>query len=322
MGDSHNPCSDPSMDFQHGITAIDTGFHRPRFDASHLIVERGRAVFIDVGTNYSIPALLAELDAKGVARDDVDFVMVTHVHLDHAGGAGEIMRQLPNARLAVHPRGAPHMINPARLIASASSVYGVEEVRRTYGDIVPVPAERVIEVRDETLIDFAGRTLRCLDTPGHARHHYSVWDERSRSFFPGDTFGLSYREFDTGKGAFILPTTTPVQFDPVALKGSIARMLMFKPEAMFLTHYSRVSDVESLGRDLFDQINAMVAIAESSANEPQRHEFLKQELSALYLDRAEAHGCDMSRERMHELLSSDIELNAQGLEIWLDHGRR
>ncbi|HET9033917.1 MAG TPA: MBL fold metallo-hydrolase [Dokdonella sp.] len=310
------------MDFEHGITAIDTGFHRPAFDASHLLIERNRAAFIDVGTNYSIPALLAELDLKGVAREAVDYVIVTHVHLDHAGGAGEIIRQLPNAKLAVHPRGAPHMINPARLVASASSVYGAEEVKRTYGDLVPVPAERVVEIRDGAVIDLAGRPLRCLDTPGHARHHFSVWDERSRSFFPGDTFGLSYREFDTDKGAFILPTTTPVQFDPVALKGSIARMLLFKPDAMFLTHYSRVTDVERLGRDLFEQIDAMVAIAESSAGQAERHEFIKEKLAELYFERATAHGCRMTRERMAELLSSDIELNAQGLEIWLDHGRR
>ncbi len=310
------------MDFEHGITAIDTGFHRPVFDASHLIVERDRAAFIDVGTNYSIPGLLEELDSKGVSRENVDYVFVTHVHLDHAGGAGEIIRQLPNAKLAVHPRGAPHMINPARLIASASSVYGAEEVKRTYGELVPVPAERVVEIRDESVIDLAGRRLRCLDTPGHARHHYSIWDERSRSFFPGDTFGLSYREFDTDKGAFILPTTTPVQFDPVALKGSIARMLLFKPDAMFLTHYSRVTDVERLGRDLFEQIDAMVAIAQSSAGQSNRHEWIKQRLAESYFERAEAHGCLMTHERMRELLGSDIELNAQGLEIWLDHSRR
>ncbi len=310
------------MDFEHGITAIDTGFHRPCFDASHLIVERGRAAFIDVGTNYSIPFLLAELDAKGISREAVDYVIVTHVHLDHAGGAGEIIRQLPNARLAVHPRGAPHMINPARLVASASSVYGADEVQRTYGELVPVPAERVVEIRDEAIIDFAGRPLRCLDTPGHARHHFSVWDERSRSFFCGDTFGLSYREFDTANGAFILPTTTPVQFDPVALKGSIARMLLFKPDAMFLTHYSRVSNVERLGRELFEQIDAMVVIAESSAGQPDRHGFLKEKLAELYLGRARDHGCSLPHHRMMELLASDIELNAQGLEIWLDHGRR
>ena len=140
--------------------------------------------------------------------------------------------------------------------------------------------------------------------------------------FTGDVFGLSYREFDTEKGAFILPTTTPVQFDPVALKGSIARMLLFTPDAIFLTHYSRVTDVERLGRDLFKQIDAMVAIAESAAGQPERHAFLKQKLAELYIDRALTHGCVMGREQMLELLSSDIELNAQGLEIWLDHGRR
>ncbi|MEZ5461727.1 MBL fold metallo-hydrolase [Dokdonella sp.] len=310
------------MDFEHGITAIDTGFYRPEFDASHLIIENGRAAFIDVGTNFSIPFLLAELEAKGVGVEAVDYVIVTHVHLDHAGGAGEILRQLPNAQLAVHPRGAPHMINPARLIASASSVYGAEEVRRTYGELVPVPAERVIEVRDETIINLAGRPLRCLDTPGHARHHFSLWDAASRSFFAGDTFGLSYRQFDTEKGAFILPTTTPVQFDPVALKGSIARMLLFNPEAMFLTHFSRVTDVERLGRDLFEQIRAMVAIAESLNGVPERHERIKEELTRFYLDRAVAHGCTLSREHMHELLMMDIELNAQGLAIWLDHSRK
>lgn len=310
------------MDFEHGISAIDTGFYRPGFDASHLIIENGRAAFIDVGTNYSTPFLLAELEAKGLGVEAVDYVIVTHVHLDHAGGAGEILRQLPNAQLAVHPRGAPHMINPARLIASASSVYGADEVRRTYGELVPVPAERVLEVRDEAIINLAGRPLRCLDTPGHARHHFSIWDAASRSFFAGDTFGLSYRQFDTAKGAFILPTTTPIQFDPIALKGSIARMLLFKPDAIFLTHYSRVTDIERLGRDLFDQIRAMVAIAESLTGVPDRHERIKEELSRYYLDRAVAHGCSLPRGQMHELLKMDIELNAQGLETWLDHSRK
>lgn len=310
------------MEFEHGISAIDTGFNRPRFDASHLIIEQGRAAFIDVGTNHSVPILLAALEGKGLARSAVDMVIVTHVHLDHAGGAGEILRHLPNAKLIVHPRGAPHMINPARLIASASSVYGAEEVARTYGELVPVPVERVVEVRDEMVLELAGRPLRFLDTPGHARHHFSVWDARSRSVFSGDTFGVSYREFDTAKGAFILPTTTPVQFDPIAMKGSVARMLLLKPEAVFVTHYSRVTDVERLARDLFAVIDAMVAIAEAARDSTDRHDLLKRELATLYLDRAEAHGCALSRAQMADLLSTDIELNAQGLEIWLDHGRR
>src|SRR5215831_13537469 len=282
-------------DYDHGISAIDTGFFRPRFDASHLIVENGRAAFVDVGTNYSVPRLLDALKEKNLATDAVDRVILTHVHLDHAGGAGLLMQQLPNARAVLHPRGAPHMIDPGKLIAGATAVYGAEEVQRSYGELVPIPAERIDIANDGHVVDLAGRRLECLDTPGHARHHYCIWDATSRGFFTGDTFGLSYREFDTGRGAFILPTSTPVQFEPDALHASIDRMLGYAPQQMFLTHYSRVTGVERLARDLHEQIDAMVAIA-----------------------RAAAHGCAFGAGRVRELLLMDIELNAQGLEVWLD----
>ncbi len=306
------------MDYAHDITAIDTDFFRADFDAAYLVVSDGRAAFIDVGTNFSVPALLDALARKGLGVDAVDWVIPTHVHLDHAGGAGELMRRLPNATMLIHPRGARHMADPAKLIAGASAVYGEDVVRKTYGDIVPVPVERIVEALDDQIVHVGSRALRCLDTPGHARHHLCVWDERSRSFFTGDTFGLSYREFDTANGAFILPTTSPVQFDPDELRASITRMLAFAPEAMFLTHYGRVTDVARLGADLLAQIDAMVAIARDAGTESDRHARIMDGLAALYLDRAEAHGCMLSREAMHALLAMDIELNAQGLAIWLD----
>jgi len=308
------------MDFDHDITAIDTGFFRPRFDASHLIVERRHAAFIDTGTNYSVPRLLDALAQKDLAADAVDYVILTHVHLDHAGGAGLLMQQLPNAKLVVHPRGARHMIDPAQLIAGATAVYGAEEVERSYGTLVPVPAARVVEAGEGHVIDLSGRELRCFDTPGHARHHICIHDPRSSAFFTGDTFGLSYREFDTDQGAFILPTSTPVQFEPEALKNSIVRMLEREPQQMFLTHYSRVTDVSRLARDLFEQIDAMVAIALAHAHDADRHERITAALAELYLSRARAHGCTLDAAQMHELLAMDIELNAQGLEVWL--GRR
>ena len=141
----------------HGIHAIDTGFVRPYFDASHLVVERGRAAFVDVGTNFSVPGLLAALPAVGLASDAVDYVIVTHVHLDHAGGAGEMMRLLPRAKLVVHPRGARHMIDPRRLWAGASAVYGEEVMLRNYGTLVPVDPTRVIEAPDGFTLDLGGR---------------------------------------------------------------------------------------------------------------------------------------------------------------------
>ena len=156
--------------------------------------------------------MLAALDDAGVARDEVDWLMVTHVHLDHAGAAGPLMRALPNARLVVHPRGAQHMIDPAKLIAGARVVYGDAMFERDHAGMLPVDEARWSPTTATSSILPA--QLLCIDTPGHARHHCSVWDARTRSWFAGDAFGLSYREFDNGNGAFIVPTTSPVQFDP------------------------------------------------------------------------------------------------------------
>ena len=246
-----------------GIHVIDTGFHRPRFDASYLIVEQGRAAFVDAGTNSSVPRLLAALEAAGVAREAVDHVIATHVHLDHAGGVGLLMQQLPNAQLVVHQRGARHLIDPSVLMEGARAVYGADEVARTYGEVVGVPAERVMQTEDGMVIGLADRLFTFIDTPGHARHHHCIWDERTQGFFTGDTFGLSYREFDTAQGAWLLPTTTPVQFEPDALRNSIERMLAFAPQCMYLTHYGRVGDsvaeVERLAALLLQQVGLTVA---------------------------------------------------------------
>lgn len=309
------------MTLAHGIVTIDTGFQRPNFDAAYLVVENGRAAFIDCGTQHSIPAMLAALASQGLGPEHVDWLILTHVHLDHAGGAGALMRALPHARLAVHPRGAPHMIDPARLVAGATAVYGEDEIARSYGEIAPVAAERVRVVEDGDVVDLAGRPLLCIDTPGHARHHLCVWDARSRSWFTGDTFGLSYREFDDEDGApFVIPTTSPVQFEPEPLKQSIRTMLARQPEAMYLTHYGRVDEVPRLANDLIEQVDAMVALAmgvASIADPLERHERLVQSLSQLYVSRAKAHGCALSPGQVRTLLDLDIELNAQGLEIWL-----
>jgi glyoxylase-like metal-dependent hydrolase (beta-lactamase superfamily II) len=210
------------------------------------------------------------------------------------------------------------MIDPTQLIAGASAVYGADEVQRTYGTFVPVPAERIDIANDGHVVELAGRPLICLDTPGHARHHFCIWDAASCAFFTGDTFGLSYREFDTAKGAFIIPTSTPVQFEPDALHASIDRMMGHAPRQMFLTHYSRVTDVERLARDLHAQIDAMVAIARAHAGRADRHVRIMADLAELFIARAAAHECAFGPERVHELLAMDIELNAQGLEVWLD----
>ncbi|RZJ11657.1 MAG: MBL fold metallo-hydrolase [Rubrivivax sp.] len=308
-----------------GIYAIDTGFQRPRFDAAFLMVEDGRAAFIDTGTNHAVPRLLASLKALGLSTDAVDWVIPTHVHLDHAGGVGLLMDALPQARALVHPRGLRHMVNPTALWLSALSVYGEEEMQRSYGKLVPLPAARAEASHDEQVVHLAGRPLCLIDSPGHARHHHAIWDERSRSWFTGDTFGLSYRGFDVDGRAWILPTSTPVQFDPEALKATVERLLAAQPLAMQVTHYGRiggsVEEVRGLAAEMLAQVDEMVALAESLRDAPDRHEALKNGLLRGYLARLRAHGHAADAEAA-DWLALDSELNAQGLEVWLGRSAR
>jgi glyoxylase-like metal-dependent hydrolase (beta-lactamase superfamily II) len=313
------PASLPFVEsLAHGVHVIDTGFVRPRFDASYLIVENGRAAFVDTGTNHAIARLLDALDSFGVARDAVDYVIATHVHLDHAGGAGALLRYLPHARLVVHKAGARHLVDPSQLMASARTVYGDAEVARSYGELVPVPKERVLVAEDGLTLDLAGRLLQCFDTPGHARHHHCVWDERCRGFFTGDTFGVAYPEFTTPRGTWLIPATPPTQFDPPALRASVQRLLAFEPERVFLTHYGEVTSVPELGATFLARLERIVVLGESVRTHANRVDVLQQGLTDLYRQWLREHGCALDDSAALRLLQTDIELNAQGMDAWLD----
>lgn len=305
-----------------GIFAIDTGFHRPRFDAAWLIVENGRGAFVDTGTNHSVPRLLAALTAARLEPADVDFVIPTHVHLDHAGGVGLLMRSLPNATLVVHPRGARHMVDPAHLVRSATAVYGEAEMASSYGAILGVDAARVRKTTDGMTIELAGRPLVFLHTPGHAMHHHCIVDARSGGVFTGDTFGISYREFDTRRGAWAMPTTTPVQFQPEALKRSIDRIVALEPRWLYLTHYGRVggstAETARLGALLHGQIDAIVALGRSTEPGTNRLATLRRGLEQIHVRSLRDHGVGLADDIVCSLLALDCELNAQGTAIWLD----
>jgi glyoxylase-like metal-dependent hydrolase (beta-lactamase superfamily II) len=302
-----------------GVHLIDTGFHREHFDAAYLLVQDGHAAFIDTGTNFSVPRLLGALEALGLARDAVDWVIPTHVHLDHAGGVGLLMQHLPAARALVHPRGARHMIDPTALYQGALAVYGQAEMDRSYGQLVGIEAHRVVASSDGMTVELAGRPLTLIDTPGHAKHHHCIWDEHTAGWFTGDTFGLSYREFDhQAQGAWILPTSTPVQFEPEALRASVHRLLERAPRWVYLTHYGRVGDVEALAARMLALLDRMVAIGLALKTAPDRHAALCRELTSLYIDSLRDHGCALPDAVMASVLAIDIELNAQGLAVWLD----
>jgi hydroxyacylglutathione hydrolase len=309
------------IEYGHGISALDSGFIRPWLAAVYLVVHEGRAAIVDTGSNGCVEAIMAALAQKGIAPGQVDYVILTHIHLDHAGGAGLLMARLPNARLCVHPRGMRHMIDPARLIQSTVDVYGAEHARRVYGELLPVPAERILAAGEGARVKLADRELRFIETPGHARHHCCIVDAHSRSLFAGDTFGLAYRELEANGRRSVFPTTSPVQFDPEALHASVRRIVALRPERVFVTHFGGVPEAERLGADLHRLIDAHVALACTHVQAgARRHALLKEGLERILLEESGRQAWPLGREALLELFATDIELNAQGLGVWLDSG--
>lgn len=305
--------------YEGGVVAVDSGFHREQMAACYLLEGEGAVAIIETGTNDSVPLLMKALEQRGWSAEDVSHVIVTHVHLDHAGGAGAMMAACPNATFVVHPRGARHMIDPSRLEASVRQVYGDATFDRDYGTLLPIPESRVREMDDGATLEVGGRPLSFMDTPGHARHHFCIWDEATRGWFTGDTFGLSYRELDTRNGPFIFPTTTPIQFDPGALKRSIEKLMARGPQHMYLTHFGRVSETPRLAGELLVRVDELVAIAEFYADADDRGKVIAAAMLDGLEDAARAHGVVMSSEDFRAIVAVDVKLNTQGLEFWLDH---
>jgi glyoxylase-like metal-dependent hydrolase (beta-lactamase superfamily II) len=305
-------------DFSAGITAIDADYVRPGLAAAHLVVDSGRAAFVDTGTTLSLPNLMGALAARNVDPADVDWVLATHVHLDHAGGAGALMRELPNARCAVHPRGARHLVEPSKLIAGSIAVYGEEQYRTLYGELVPVDENRVFVPEDGANITLGTRVLELIHTPGHALHHYCIVDRDHELIFSGDTFGISYRDFDVDGREFIFPTTTPVHFDPDALCRSVDRLMSYEPKSIFLTHFAEVRDLRRLARQMKERVQAFADLGRRYASAPDRGSKLRRGMFAQLAGWLDEHGFPRDDTKRHYLLDGDIELNCQGVEVWLD----
>lgn len=305
-----------------GITAVDTEYIRPGLAAAHIIQHGGAAALVDVGTNYSVPHLLAALQELQISPEAVEYVFITHVHLDHAGGAGLLLQSLPAAQVVAHPRGAPHLIDPAKLVAASKVVYGEDRYRQLYGELVPIDASRIITTADQQRLALQGRPFQLLHTPGHALHHYCLVDLEHRNLFTGDTFGLSYREMDTAQGAFGVPTTTPTQFDPDQLVASIDRLMATGPRAAYLMHYSRITGLPAIAASLKAQIPEFAAIALRHAEAGDPYGAIYADLRTLWVRLAQRHGLAEPQASVDEYLSKDLDLNTQGLIAWLQRQRR
>lgn len=301
-----------------GSYLIDTALYRPRHTCCYLIEDAGELAIIDTGTQNSLPQVLDAIATVGATPEQVRYVIPTHVHLDHAGGAGALMRVCPRATLIVHPKGLPHMIDPSKLQAGATAVYGEEAFQRDFGDLEAIPEQRTLAASDLQSFALGGRTLQFLHTPGHANHHGCIFDHASGHLYTGDTFGLGYGEFRVHGKPLLVATTTPVAFDPEAWFNSLDHMMAFNPTACCLTHFGKVEQPTSHVDMLRDSIRAHVQLAlDEEKRDPEgREDRLRAAVDRLLVNAGTAHS-GLPATQVRHIFETDIELNAQGLHVWL-----
>ena len=298
----------------HTRQTIDCDF-RPEFTAVYLRLAGDECAFIEAHTAHAVPRLLSALDALGRRPEQVRWVIVTHAHLDHAAGAGALLARCPNATLLAHPRAARHLIDPSKLIASATRVYGAARFARLYGSIEAIPAARVQALDDGARFELGGATLQVHHTAGHAKHHLVIDDPATGTVYTGDTFGLVYPALQRGV-RFALPSTSPTDFDAAAARRSLERVLALGQPAACPTHYGELRDLREVAAQLGAWIDRSAAWLESGARSEESPAALEARLAGAI--RAAIDGELRGRGLVPsaadwELLAVDIELNAQGL---------
>jgi glyoxylase-like metal-dependent hydrolase (beta-lactamase superfamily II) len=287
----------------------------PKFTAAYLRVAGDECAFIEAHTAHAVPKLLAALAARGKRPEDVRWIVVTHVHLDHAGGAGVLLAKCPNATLLAHPRAARHLVDPSRLIASATAVYGAARFAELYGTIEPIPQERVRALDDGATVELGGATLRVHHAEGHAKHHFVIDDPAVASVYTGDAFGLVYPALQRGV-RFAIPSTSPTDFDPEKAHESIDRIVALGEQAACLTHYDAITDLAEVASQLHVWIDRSARwldeAASGSAPVSELSAGIQEKIRAAIADETSRRGLALTDDDW-KLLALDIDLNAQGI---------
>ena len=308
------------------ITTIDCHYlDRPEFAAAYLLVDGQEAAFIDNNTGYALPRLLAALADSGLTPEQVRYLIITHVHLDHAGGTSALAQACPQATVLAHPRAARHVTDPKRLVDSAKSVYGDDEFRRLYGDIEPLPPERVSIMEDGERASLGALELEFLHTRGHANHHFCIADAQSGSVFTGDAFGLIYPALQRS-GCFAFPSTSPTDFDGPLARAAVRRIAELAPQRVYPTHFGAVTDVGSAAEQLIRHLEfaeGLMLEAEASDTPDERlHDYIEPRLRSYFAGLLDGHGTLGADARTWNLLEMDIDLNSQGLAFVAAKRRR
>ncbi|TGM29081.1 MBL fold metallo-hydrolase [Leptospira levettii] len=293
---------------------IDTEYSDLKQVASaYLIEEEGHGIVVETNTTHAIPKILSVMDNQNVSPSNLDYIIVTHVHLDHAGGAWALLESCPNAVLLAHPKTAKHLIDPSLLIKSATAVYGKENFQKLYGEIKPIPKERVRVMEDGEFLDWKGHSFEFIYTKGHANHHFCIYDKKLNGVFTGDSFGISYPHLENGK-SFIFPTTTPTDFDAKEAIHSIDLILGTGASVCYLTHFGVIQNLKQCAEDLKIGLhlcqNAILELKQ--VPKENRLSFMEKQVELMIKNLANRNAVILT-EKDWSLLRLDVNLNAQGL---------
>ena len=291
----------------HGLSYVDLVFlGRPHAIASGIVQSAGGVAIVDPGPTTCLPTLELGLQQHGVRWDDVRHILLTHIHLDHAGATGTIVREHPHISVFVHERGVPHMIDPQKLIDSATLIYG-DRMNRLWGEVAPVPAGHLVTIRGGERIDAGGRTFEVAYTPGHASHHVSYFDRSSGIAFVGDTAGVCI------DGGYVLPPTPPPDIDVEKWRGSLDAIEAWSPDTIFLTHFGPISQVRPHLETLWNNLQDMARWVRQTLDEPGSD----QERSRTFADRLQQ---DMRRQ-MNDVQVAAYPVAAPFELLWLGLAR-
>ncbi len=286
--------------------------------SSAYVYTGARKVLVETGSTPCHPYLVAALKTLGLTPADLDYVVVTHVHLDHAGGAGVLAGVAPQATFVAHPRAARHLIDPTKLIAGAKAVYG-DDLERFFGQILPVPERQVLIREDGDTLDFGDRVVTFYDTPGHAKHHFSMHDPVLSAVFSGDALGVRYvAEFTGWPFEFVLPSTSPSDFDPKAVEKTVDKLRALAPSVVYHTHFGP-SPAETAFAGTLEGVRMFTLLADNAYSADTTWEqlaaALEQRIAAWLRENGHVEPLDIAD------LGVDIELDAKGLLYYEQHAR-
>ncbi len=250
-------------DIATGVRLVDLNFQRrPRVIAAGVIDTPAGIVLVDPGPPSCVDTLRSSLRESGIGMADLHALLLTHIHLDHAAAAGPLVREQPSLKVFVHERGAPHVIDPSKLLASATRLYG-DQMEPLWGRILPVPAESVTALSGGEVLDFGGRSVEVAYTPGHAYHHVSYFDRTSGVAFVGDTGGIRAPD-----ARLVVPPTPPPDIDPDLWRASVEQIRRWEPSFVFVTHFGAYHDVAFHLEDLIGRLDRYSSLASSVLNAP------------------------------------------------------